>query len=325
MGTFAHNGDPCCDASNWDVKAPYAAGKTSDPATFNPVKLNTTQWMESITGLGANIAILTAKHGCGFCLWPTKAKLPDGSPYGYSVGSEKSAIKYDVLAEFVASAKAAGVGYGFYYSIMKSFYLCHSFSGTNSCMKNVLPGQHNYTNTQYTDVVKTQVTELWTNYGNLTEIWVDSGLGGLGELMDELQPQAVGTPRSPTDWCGTESGHPSRDVGNKSVWSIGTSRQGLQSNATKWVPKFCDPQLFQEHVWFWYASPARPPPAQLSDSKCMHMCLTRCCSRCGFGGAIREPNLKVRTLAMMIPIYHDIGTYRPPLCGVHTRYRQGLP
>ena len=36
------------------------------------------------------------------------------------------------------------------------------------------------------------------------------------------------------------------------------------------MPKFCDPQLFQEHVWFW------------------------------------EPNLKVRTLAMMIPIYHDI-------------------
>ena len=23
MGTFAHNGDPCCDATNWDVKAPY--------------------------------------------------------------------------------------------------------------------------------------------------------------------------------------------------------------------------------------------------------------------------------------------------------------
>ena len=47
---------------NWDVKAAYAAGKTSDPATFNPRLLNTTQWMESITGLGANIAILTAKH-----------------------------------------------------------------------------------------------------------------------------------------------------------------------------------------------------------------------------------------------------------------------
>ena len=27
MGTFAHNGDPCCDKTNWDVKAPYATGK----------------------------------------------------------------------------------------------------------------------------------------------------------------------------------------------------------------------------------------------------------------------------------------------------------
>merc|ERR1719456_1445251 len=85
MGTFAHNGDPCCDASNWDVTASYATGKTRDPATFNPKLLNTTQWFESISGLGANIAILTAKHGCGFTLWPTKATLPDGSPYGYSV------------------------------------------------------------------------------------------------------------------------------------------------------------------------------------------------------------------------------------------------
>eukprot|EP01079_Euglenida_sp_SAG-EU17-18_P011359 gene11359-9876_t len=36
MGTFAHNGDPCCDGGNWDVKAPYAAGPTRDPSTFNP-------------------------------------------------------------------------------------------------------------------------------------------------------------------------------------------------------------------------------------------------------------------------------------------------
>ena len=36
MGTFAHDADPPCDATNWDVKAPYAVGKTSDPATFDP-------------------------------------------------------------------------------------------------------------------------------------------------------------------------------------------------------------------------------------------------------------------------------------------------
>ena len=44
-----------------------------------PLKLNTTQWFDSINALGANIDILTAKHGCGFLLWPTAATLPDGS------------------------------------------------------------------------------------------------------------------------------------------------------------------------------------------------------------------------------------------------------
>ena len=68
MGTFAVNDDPACSAANWDVQAPCRgsscpAGKTRDPATFAPGKLNTSQWMESITALGSSIAILTAKHG----------------------------------------------------------------------------------------------------------------------------------------------------------------------------------------------------------------------------------------------------------------------
>ena len=40
--------------------------------------------------LGAKIAVLTAKHGCGFGLWPTKATLPDGSPYNYNVGIDRA-------------------------------------------------------------------------------------------------------------------------------------------------------------------------------------------------------------------------------------------
>eukprot|EP00039_Didymoeca_costata_P010704 m.144940 g.144940 ORF g.144940 m.144940 type:complete len:287 (-) comp14933_c0_seq4:80-940(-) len=95
------------------------------------------------------------------------------------------------------------------------------------------------------------------------------GLDGLQDLMVHLQPQAVGTPKNPTGWCGTESGHPSKDVGPGDVWSTGSGFFG-DPNSSQWMPKFCDPQLFQEHVWFW------------------------------------EPNLHVRTLGMMIPIYHDI-------------------
>ena len=127
MGTFAHNGAHVLRRDKLGrLEGAVRHREDARPATFNPVKLNTTQWFDSINALGANIAILTAKHGCGFLLWPTAATLPDGSAYGYNVGAKGAAIQRDVLREFVDAADAAGVGYGFYYSIMKSFYLCHS-------------------------------------------------------------------------------------------------------------------------------------------------------------------------------------------------------
>jgi alpha-L-fucosidase len=82
MATFAHNGDPGCDASNWNVHASYAAGPTSDPKTFNPALLNVSQWIDSMHAVGAKHSVLTAKHGCGHLNWPTNTTLPDGSRCG---------------------------------------------------------------------------------------------------------------------------------------------------------------------------------------------------------------------------------------------------
>ena len=62
---------------------------------------------------------------------------------------------------------------------------------------------------------------------------------GALEAHHELQPQAVGTPRNPTTWCGTESGHPVQDVGNSSVWSLGGGHFG-DPDGTTWIPKFCE-------------------------------------------------------------------------------------
>ena len=242
MCTYAHNGDPGCDEGNWNVTAPYADAPSNDPSTFKPTALNTSQWMESVVALGASIAVLTAKHGCGFLLWPTKSTLPDGSPFKYHTQT-------DILAEFVDAAKANGVGYGFYYSIMKSFYLCHSFSGTNSCMDKVLPGQHNLTTEQYMDTVKVQATELWSNYGYETEIWLDSA-DTLNATMFGLQPDAAALQQTER-WCGTEGGHPSDAPGpgpyGGDIWSLdfGGGTYWGHPNGTRWVPKMCDPQLFQ--------------------------------------------------------------------------------
>lgn len=46
---------------------------------------------------------------------------------------------------------------------------------------------------------------LLGEYGNLTEIWTDSLRPAWAtRLMQQLQPGAEGTPKSPSLWCGTE-------------------------------------------------------------------------------------------------------------------------
>ena len=152
------------------LQASYAVGPSADPGTFRPAKLNTSQWADVMVGLGAKGAILTAKHGCGHLLWPSKTTLPNGTTYPYSVGRERSFIKGDVLAQFTASMSARGIGHGFYYSLTNNFFL-NVISHQAGASKTLLPGQVNVSQAEFEAIALAQVTELWTEYGNLTEIW----------------------------------------------------------------------------------------------------------------------------------------------------------
>ena len=66
---------------------------------------------------------------------------------------------------------------------MKNFFLCKSFEGVNSCGSTVLAGQHNLSDAEYSHVAEQHLSELWQQYGNLTEIWVDSGLPAWAEKL----------------------------------------------------------------------------------------------------------------------------------------------
>ena len=51
-------------------------------SAFQPApSFDATEWMETITALGAKYAVYVAKHECGFCTWKTQAKLPSGTIY----------------------------------------------------------------------------------------------------------------------------------------------------------------------------------------------------------------------------------------------------
>jgi alpha-L-fucosidase len=253
MATFYHDGDPACDKSNWDT--------SQKPSSFAPSNLNISNWIESYKAVGCKSGILTAKHGCGFLLWPAKVTLPDGSNYGYHVGG-KGGIGKDIVAMYAAAMKDAGLPHSFYYSLKDSFLM--NAKGDNvQDPKTLLPGQVQVTQDQFENISIAAVTELWTNYGDLAEIWFDGGISDrikdrIVPLMQKLQPNAIAmgagikNNRNDVDWVGTESGMPKYPV-----WSTGCTNPGGGSTgvapdkATGFCPKCGDCTLQSPDHWFW--------------------------------------------------------------------------
>lgn len=60
----------------------------------------------------------------------------------------------------------------------------------------LLPGQINVTQDQFEDISVAAVTELWSTYGPLNEIWFDGGIserihGRIVPLLQKYAPDAV--------------------------------------------------------------------------------------------------------------------------------------
>jgi len=157
MATFFRNGDPACDNINW--------AKSQQPASFAPTNLNVSNWIENYKAVGAKSGILTAKHGCGFLLWPTNVTLPNGDNYGYHIGGE-GGLGIDLAAEFSEKMQEAGLPHSFYYSLKDSFYL-NAIGDAVKPPSTLLPGQVNVTQDQFEDISVAAVTELWSRYGDL--------------------------------------------------------------------------------------------------------------------------------------------------------------
>jgi|688.fasta_scaffold00723_8 alpha-L-fucosidase len=150
----------------------YAKKSTLPPASaFNPSRLDTDQWIESAKKAGATYAVLTAKHGTGFCLWKTKVHdyHTGNSPYGG-----------DVVSQFIKSCKKYGLKPGIYYNTNMNTYYEAGYVPMSDEKR-----------IAFNKAVFRQLEELWSEYGELYEIWFDGGVMSDSKLGIATQVKAL--------------------------------------------------------------------------------------------------------------------------------------
>lgn len=226
-----------------------------DVKLFNPEKLDCRQWARICKRAGMKGIIITAKHHCGFCLWPSK----------YTEYSVKNAPwkkgKGDVVREMADACKEYGLKLGIYLS----------------------PWDRNhpdYGKPEYITYFRNQLTELLTNYGPIFEVWFDGANGGSGyygganetrtidrttyydwsntyKLIRKLQPNIViwndGGDRGDLRWVGTEAGY----VGETN-WSLLNAKGDVPwnmlhyglGNGDSWVAAEVNTSIRPE--WFYH-------------------------------------------------------------------------
>jgi len=174
------------------------------PERIRPTKLDPEQWVRSAWKMGARYAVLVANHCTGFSLWPTKANDYSTASLAWKDG------KGDIVGDFIKACRKYGLKPGLYYSTG-----CNGYYNINDEWK------WDYKSDEYqayVKVVESQVEELWSQYGELFEVWFDGGIvpleqGGpnLVPLLEKYQPQALcfQGPKGFAHnlrWVGTEAG-----------------------------------------------------------------------------------------------------------------------
>ncbi len=234
---------------------------THPPASaFNPSRLDTDQWIRAARDMGARYAVLVAKHCSGFSLWPTEA-------HEYSIkNSPWKNGRGDLVADFLRSCKKYGLKPGLYASTAANGF-CHVDNPGK-----VRPGGP-FTQQEYNKIVETQLTELWSRYGELFEIWFDGGVlppseGGadVSALLKKYQPRAIAFQGPETHpnlirWVGNEEGlspYPCWATAETTTRADGTIKiagMGGTPSGKIWCPGEADVPLRRNQSfqggWFW--------------------------------------------------------------------------
>ena len=177
---------------------------TDSPELFNPSELDCEQWVKALKDGGFKMALITAKHHDGFCLWPTAT-----TEYSVKNSPWKNG-KGDVVRELRDACEKYGMKFGVYLSPWDRNAVSYGDSPA------------------YNKFFIEQLTELLSNYGEVHEVWFDGACGegpnGKKQEYDwtailakirELQPKAVtAIMGDDVRWVGNEGG-----LGRETEWS----------------------------------------------------------------------------------------------------------
>ena len=284
------------------IQAGGDSGFPVPPASaFNPEGLSTDYWMQAAAAADAKYTLLVASHCSGFLQWQSDVKLPDGSPYPYTV--RQSAWRGgagDVVDMYVNSSKKAGLPFGFY--LTWNYNYLFNWGPSGFAPTPLQPGQVNISEAGYRATMLATIEEVWSRYpGAITEICACRGSqdersarapagrhgadarylfplaslppgfdGGennvpMNDLIAKLQPQAIATD-------GTQAPNYARLVGRESgyapypVWSTVNAAASDGSGdplGRLFCPAEADTPIANEDAWFWKPSTTYRPLAEL--------------------------------------------------------------
>ena len=122
---------------------------------FNPENWNPDSIVNLAKKAGMRSIVITSKHHDGFCMFKTSTtdfNIVEASPY-----------KRDIIKELSEACKRGGLKFGLYFSLIDWHYPQASpISSSNS----------DYITPEHVAYNKKQITELLSNYGAISELWL---------------------------------------------------------------------------------------------------------------------------------------------------------
>ena len=130
---------------------------------FYPHAFDAREWVRAFKSAGAKYVVFTTRHHDGFSMFDSKATdydIVDATPF-----------RRDVVRELADACRDEGLKLGFYYSLMDWHRPDYPTGREKKARTSVAKGREDYGS--YLAFMKSQLTELLTNYGDVLCIWFD--------------------------------------------------------------------------------------------------------------------------------------------------------